>query len=89
MERVMVVGQAADYVFVGGGTLSGVRTEHLLADGSAPSDFRVLLDGPPPRAPRQYDDGQRREWDVYVRDGSDESGRPLFQYQGQEITGVS
>ena len=79
--------QSADFRFVGG-SLDGLRTERLLGDGSPPSDFRVLLDGPAPRAPRQYDDGQRREWDVYVRVGSDEAGRPLFRYRGREITGV-
>ena len=80
--------QPADFRFLGG-SLDGVRTERLLGDGSAPSDFRVLLDGPAPRAPRQDDDGRRREWDVYLRDGSDEAGRPLFRYQGRKVTGVS
>ena len=72
-----------------GGAMAGVQAGRLLADGSTPSNFRVLLDGPQPRSAGEYDDGQRREWDVYVREGSDPSGRPRFMYQGSEVTGLS
>lgn len=82
------MGEPALFFFAGGGTLAGLRWQRLLADGSAPTNLRVLLRGEPPATVGDYDDDHRRLWDVYRRDGTDPRGRPLFRFQGQETTGT-
>ena len=76
------------FVFAGGGTVDGGRWCHLLADGSPPTYHRFLLRGPALHESWR-DDGQRREWDLYLRDGHQEpEERPVYRYAGRQVTGV-